>query len=130
LNHVKQEINLLEFSDEEIKEAQQYSVIPPIIVPIEIDGHKASAFSGLRCRSKYSAKRSCQTCIIASSVDQETLGIAASYLKETSCCQSGTSRASVSRLSLQSARQSRRYSRVHLQLVAMFERQTKLKHTQ
>jgi RNase H-like domain found in reverse transcriptase/Reverse transcriptase (RNA-dependent DNA polymerase)/Integrase zinc binding domain/Chromo (CHRromatin Organisation MOdifier) domain/Retrotransposon gag protein/Integrase core domain len=42
---IKQEVNLLDFSEEEIQEAQHYSAIHPIIVPIEIDGHKALALA-------------------------------------------------------------------------------------
>jgi hypothetical protein len=45
LGFVKQEVNLLEFSDDEIKEAQQYSTIQPILVPIEIEGHKVLAWA-------------------------------------------------------------------------------------
>ena len=42
---VKQEVNLLEFSEDEINEAQQYSAIQPIVVPIEIDNHKVLALA-------------------------------------------------------------------------------------
>jgi Retrotransposon gag protein len=38
-------VNLLDFSEEEINEAQQCSSVLPIIVPIEVDGHKALALA-------------------------------------------------------------------------------------
>ena len=41
----KQEINLLDVSEEEINEARQCSSVLPIIVPIEVDGHKALALA-------------------------------------------------------------------------------------